>query len=173
MRYLQAAVEHNVIWKFMKTFAIEYKLSASDYDSTALRWTFIAFLWGVFVSISFLQRKLDPTALGFCVAYTAAQLYFRQSGKSSNYPLGITTLEFGNENLIYRNETSVIWHIPYTRLDKIQVSQHGSGGFLSPVIKEILILTNDNDSYSLMGTLPDIEIEKIQREIEIAKCKSI
>ncbi|OPX54396.1 hypothetical protein SAMN02745127_02823 [Oceanospirillum multiglobuliferum] len=156
----------------MKTFTIENKLRADSGISSSFRWPFIALFWGLFLFSYVSYSQINFVALVFGVIYTFG-FFYKPSRKVNDYSFGFTRLEFGEENLLYKNGDSIIWHIPYKRLEKIQVSQHGSGSFLSPVIKEILILTNDNDSYSLMGALPDSEIEEIQKEIEIAKNKSI
>ena len=156
----------------MKIFTIESKLRPESNISASLRWPFVALFWGLFLVSYIGYSQINFVALVFGVIYTFG-FFYKPSQKTNNYSFGSTTLEFGEENLLYKNGNSIIWHIPYRRLEKIQVFEHGSGSFFSPVTKEFLILTNDNDSYSLMGTLPDSEIKEIQREIEIVKNKSI
>jgi hypothetical protein len=79
------------------------------------------------------------------------------------------SLEFGKENLIFKEEKSIKWHIPYHRISHIELNPFDATVSKAPAVFESNIITNDNDSYPLGGTIePELAME-IQQEIEKAK----
>ena len=156
----------------MKSFQIENKLIVESSTENRLRWPAPIIFLGFFFIMYFAYSEVNYVALIFGVVYTA-RLFIKSSEGSFSHSFGFTTLEFGQSNLLYKNKESIIWHIPYKRLEKIQCVCHGSGTVLSPTVREVLVLTSDNDSYSIMGHVSDEQIKEIQNEIEYAKSKSI
>jgi hypothetical protein len=158
----------------MKSFTFTQTLSTEPVanNSTAISWLFPSLFLVILLVSYFFHNEINYVALIFLASYTT-RLFYKPSPSNSAAYFGETTLEFGKKNLLYKNGDTIIWHIPYERLKKIQIIQRGRGTFFSPATKEVLILTNDNDSYSLIGTVPDHEVEEIQKEIEMAKSKFI
>jgi hypothetical protein len=141
-------------------------------NSHLLKSAFISIFWVLVFVTYYLGSQINYVALLFGVVYTIGFLY-KPSKNENFHSFGTTILEFGQDNLIYRDKETTIWHIPYSRLKSIEIQQHGSGQIFSPITQEILILTNYNDSYCIFGSIPESTVSEIRGEIENAKNKSI
>ncbi len=78
------------------------------------------------------------------------------------------TLEFAENCLLYKSQDAVLWSIPYERLGNIQHTEQG-GGFKGPVWKEVLITTNDGDSYCFQYAPKSLKLDEIQHQIDEVK----
>lgn len=81
-------------------------------------------------------------------------------------------LKFGEENLSYHKDGSILWHIGYSRLAYLELPE----GFISRSAFDnsylVFVCTNDNDKYGFDCTLTPSELDELKTEIE-QKAKNV
>ncbi|KZZ35729.1 hypothetical protein [Oleiphilus sp. HI0117] len=75
-------------------------------------------------------------------------------------------LKFGQENLSYHKQDSIIWHISYKRLARLETPKAYAPVSLFNNSFSVFIHTNDNDQYAFECTLTEKELKKVKIEIE-------
>lgn len=75
-------------------------------------------------------------------------------------------LKFGQENLSYHKQNSILWHIPYKRLASLETPESYTPESVFNNSFSVFIHTNDNDQYGFECTLSEVELNKLKAEIE-------
>jgi hypothetical protein len=155
----------------MKKFTFTLQYIEATNEKRHIDLAFSILFWLLFCVSTALTNELNYIALLFAAFYTAS-CFIKPTKNTSAQNFGYYTLEFGESNLLYKSGDSIIWHIPFERVEKVHCNVHGSGKWFSPKTKELLVLTNDNDSYPLYGTIDSGKLLEIQNEIELLKSKN-
>lgn len=109
-----------------------------------------------FIGNDKLNYIMSASAMLWACIVFMNRVYTKKGLFKSNY-----SLEFGNTDLICKQNNSVIWYIPYSRLSHTAIEPADAYSWFNPKSSLTLIYTKDGDSYSIPVQIGDEQNREI------------
>lgn len=148
----------------MHTIALNHPIEVENRPG----WIILALVWVAFFMLLIINKKVDIFLL--CISIITTITHFSKRIRRLVSPIGNFYLDFTENNITCRSESTTLWHIERSSIENIKsVKKRHSYLFGNKNAFEIIIHTNNDDSYSLPTLVGEKEAAKIQEQIETLK----